>query len=88
AEGRTHYTLPPESWQQKPPLERILPALFPTDYGLLFEAAGHADTTLGLATGAIHGTLAGLALPLPSRARPCPSPARAVCSYSGGSEYL
>ncbi|HXE57035.1 MAG TPA: arginine repressor [Gemmatimonadales bacterium] len=28
AEGRTHYTLPPESWQQKPPLERILPALF------------------------------------------------------------
>ena len=28
AEGRSHYTLPPESWDQSPALTRLLPALF------------------------------------------------------------
>jgi transcriptional regulator of arginine metabolism len=28
AEGGHHYTLPPESWDSTPPLERLLPALF------------------------------------------------------------
>ncbi|MGH7505164.1 MAG: arginine repressor [Longimicrobiales bacterium] len=28
AEGRTHYTLPPETWDNTPPLERLLPTLF------------------------------------------------------------
>ena len=27
-EGGTHYTLPPESWDQRPPLMRLLPTLF------------------------------------------------------------
>ncbi len=28
AEGRSHYTLPPESWDNSPALTRLLPALF------------------------------------------------------------
>lgn len=28
AEGRAHYTLPPESWDQSPALTRLLPALY------------------------------------------------------------
>jgi transcriptional regulator of arginine metabolism len=28
AEGRTHYTLPPEAWDNTPPLLRLLPTLF------------------------------------------------------------
>jgi transcriptional regulator of arginine metabolism len=28
AEGRTHYTLPPEAWDNTPPLQRLLPTLF------------------------------------------------------------
>ncbi|HEU5208854.1 MAG TPA: arginine repressor [Longimicrobiales bacterium] len=28
AEGRSHYTLPPESWDQSPALTRLLPALY------------------------------------------------------------
>lgn len=28
AEGRLHYTLPPEEWDNKPPLHRLLPPLF------------------------------------------------------------
>jgi transcriptional regulator of arginine metabolism len=28
ADGGHHYTLPPESWDSRPPLERLLPALF------------------------------------------------------------
>src|SRR5690606_41279178 len=28
AEGRSHYTLPPESWDQSPALTRLRPALF------------------------------------------------------------
>lgn len=28
AEGGTHYTLPPEAWDQTPPLGRLLPTLF------------------------------------------------------------
>jgi transcriptional regulator of arginine metabolism len=28
AEGRTHYTLPPETWDNTPPLQRLLPTLF------------------------------------------------------------
>jgi len=27
-EGGTHYTLPPESWDQRPPLVRLLPTLY------------------------------------------------------------
>ncbi|HXE57034.1 MAG TPA: hypothetical protein VNK43_03465 [Gemmatimonadales bacterium] len=43
--------------------------LFPTAYALLFEAARRADAPFGLAIGAVHGTLAGLALPLAHRHR-------------------
>jgi transcriptional regulator of arginine metabolism len=28
AEGRAHYTLPPDTWEQTPPLARLLPTLF------------------------------------------------------------
>ncbi|MGH7554829.1 MAG: arginine repressor [Longimicrobiales bacterium] len=28
AEGRTHYMLPPEAWDNTPPLQRLLPTLF------------------------------------------------------------
>lgn len=28
SEGRSHYALPPDSWEQTPPLERLLPALY------------------------------------------------------------
>lgn len=28
AEGRAHYTLPPDTWEQTPPLTRLLPTLF------------------------------------------------------------
>jgi transcriptional regulator of arginine metabolism len=28
AEGRTHYTLPPESWDNTPPITRLLPTLY------------------------------------------------------------
>ena len=28
ADGKTHYTLPPESWDDRPPLQRLLPTLF------------------------------------------------------------
>jgi transcriptional regulator of arginine metabolism len=28
AEGRLHYTLPPETWDRTPPLQRLLPTLF------------------------------------------------------------
>ena len=28
ADGRTHYTLPPEAWENSPTLTRLLPALF------------------------------------------------------------
>jgi transcriptional regulator of arginine metabolism len=28
AEGRTHYTMPPESWDNTPPITRLLPTLF------------------------------------------------------------
>jgi transcriptional regulator of arginine metabolism len=28
AEGRTHYTLPPETWDSTPPLQRLLPTLY------------------------------------------------------------
>lgn len=41
--------------------------VFPTAYALLFESAHRADAPFGLAIGAVHGTLAGLALPLAHR---------------------
>lgn len=28
ADGTSHYTLPPEAWEQSPPLQRLLPTLF------------------------------------------------------------
>jgi transcriptional regulator of arginine metabolism len=28
ADGRTHYTLPPQAWAGRPPLDRLVPALF------------------------------------------------------------
>ena len=28
SEGGTHYTLPPESWDQRPPIARLLPTLY------------------------------------------------------------
>ncbi len=41
---------------------------FPALYALAFHFAGHAEALLGAGLGAVHGLLAGLALPLAWRA--------------------
>jgi transcriptional regulator of arginine metabolism len=46
-EGGTHYTLPPESWDQRPPIARLLPTLY-----IASEGTGNLIVVRTLAGGA------------------------------------